>query len=555
MPVVARFLTISSLVLLSAAAEAAAFQYGVPYTFKTQPRLAEPGRADTGWYFAASKTGGLYPRTTTMMREGGFSDLSRDPSDATGHTFYTVQDRGLAASYETDNTGDTAYKLFAFPGHRQRVLRVRVQGDSVETLARDSIGGLDTGFVNGLPSSRIATDEIAVRMRFDSAVVSTAPARRVAASPNGYDFEGLARAPDGTLYLADEMGPRLLRVNATTKRITREWSPGTGTGLPRVFARRRDNRGLESLCLTPSGKLAGLMQGGLYNTVSGKRSNMKDSTRVVRFFILDPANDAVREHVYLMDLKGGARKPGDVKIGAMTCLGDSAFLVLEHGEDGDGHDWIDLYRADITPQTSDVHEANDVTGNGRLFQGGLRTLEQIGMIPGDSANLAAFGVTSLNKRLVFGDIMERTAWKHDTPEGVTFVDDSTVAILNDNNYAQEDNDGDGIAHLTGATKRLTQIMYLQMPTGFATSLRGDTKAEAMRATSPFTVRAEAGRWLVRGPAGMTAILRDTRGRVMTTGFSGHTGTTMHLVRPHESGIYLLELRLGNHRETRRVTGR
>src|SRR5690606_16559405 len=184
------------------------------------------------------------------------------------------------------------------------------------------------------------------------------------------------------------------------------------------FARRRDNRGLESLCLTPSGKLAGLMQGGLYNTVSGKRSNAKDSTRVLRFFLLDPATDAVREHVYLADLKGGARKPGEVKIGALACLNDSTFLAVEHGEDGAGYDWIDLYRFDLTAAASDVHEANDVTGGGRLFQGGLKTLEQIGYIPGDSANLAAAGVTPLRKSLVFGDVIGRTAWRHDTPEGL-----------------------------------------------------------------------------------------------------------------------------------------
>src|SRR5690606_37374963 len=129
---------------------------------------------------------------------------------------------------------------------------------------------------------------------------------------------------------------------ASTRRITREWSPGAG--LPRVFGRRRDNRGLESLCLTPSGKLAGLMQSALNNTASGKRSRAKDSTRVLRLFTLDPATDAVREYVYLADLKGGARPPGEVKIGAMTCLNDSTFLVIEHGEDKAGYDWIDLQR-------------------------------------------------------------------------------------------------------------------------------------------------------------------------------------------------------------------
>lgn len=531
---------------------APAFQYGVPYPFKTQPLLAEPGRADTGWYFASSKTGGVYLRTTTIMREGGFSDLALDPSDPTGHTFWTVQDRGLATSYEDDQSDDTAFKMFAFPGHHQKVLRIRVQGDSVETLARDSIGGRDSGYATGLPSSRLETEEVAVRMRLDSAVASVAPARRIAPSPNGYDFEGLARAADGTLYLADEMGPRVVRVDASTRRITREWSPGAG--LPLVFARRRDNRGLESLCLTPSGKLAGLMQSGLNNTASGKRARAKDSTRVLRLFTLDPATDAVREYVYLADLKGGARPPGEVKIGAMTCLNDSTFLVIEHGEDKAGYDWIDLQRVTITAQASDVHEPNDATGNGRLFLGGLKTLEQVGYIPGDSADLAAVGVTPLAKRLIFGDVIGRTAWRHDTPEGLAVVNDSTVALLNDNNYGQEDNDGDGVAHLTGANKRLTHLMYLNLGPGFATALR-PASAGPQGGAGFSRVNPAPGGWRVTGPAGLTARLLDARGRAETPGreTSRESGAgEVFLAAPSRPGVYVVEVRQGARREFRRV---
>lgn len=530
---------------------AAAFQYGVPYPFKTQAVLSEPGRADTAWYFAAAKTGGVYLRTTTIMREGGFSDLALDPTDATGHTFWTVQDRGLAASYEDAQSGDTAFKIFAFPGHHQKVLRVRVQGDSVETLARDSIGGLDSGHTTGLPSSRIATEEVAVRMRLDSAVASVAPARRLAPSANGYDFEGLARAPDGTLYLADEMGPRVVRVDAATRRITREWSPGAG--LPRVFARRRDNRGLESLCLTPSGKLVGLMQSGLNNTAAGKRARAKDSTRVLRLFTLDTATDAVREYVYLADLKGGARAPGEVKIGAMTCLNDSTFLVVEHGEDAAGYDWIDLQRVTITAQASDVHEQNDVTGNGRLFQGGLKTLEQVGYIPGDSVNLAAAGVTPLAKRLMFADVIGRTAWRHDTPEGLAVVNDSTVALLNDNNYGQEDNEGDGIAHLMGANKRLTHLMYLNLGKAFATSLRAVPSGPPGPAEGRdlFRVSPAPGGWRVQGPTGLTARLLDPRGRAGVSARESGAGT-LFVDAPARPGVYVLELRRAPYREFRRV---
>lgn len=545
MPVSRRIALVPTL-LACATGIAAAFTPGTLYTLKTQAILSEPGRTDTGWYFNADASGGTYPRTTTPMREGGLSDLVLDPSDATGHTFWSVQDRGLATSYDAPGSGDTAYKIFAFPGHHQKIVRIRVTGDSVETLARDSIGGIDTGYTTGLPSTRVPVEEVAIRMRLDSARVDVSPARRVPPSPNGYDFEAIARAPDGTLYLADEMGPRIVRVNAATKRIDREWRPGDG--LPRVFARRRDNRGLEALCLTPSGKLAGLMQGGLYNTVGGKRSNAKDSTRVLRFFLLDPATDAIREHVYLADLKDGNRKPGEVKISTMACLGDSSFLVVEHGKDKDDHHWIDLFRADLTPQTSDVHEPGDAFGEGRLFMGGLKTLEQVGYIPGDSATLASVGVTPMAKRLVYGDIIGRTAWRHESPEGLAVVNDSVVAILNDNDYAQSDDDGDGIPHLTGNNKRRTQLMYLVVGKG---NLTAGTigAATGRRAPSLFRVTARPDGWVVRGPAGMTVWRTDVRGRREPVPVADGTAFVAAGGAP---GIRLLELRHGDHRETHRL---
>src|SRR5690554_1629681 len=175
-------LTLRGLLPLILPGMVCAFQYGVPYTFQTQAVLAESGRTDTGWYFAARPDGGTYPRTATVMREGGFSALISDSSDATGHTFWTVQDRGLNASYDAEGASDTAYKIFAFPGHHQKLMRIRVQDDSVITLARDSIGGPDAGFITGLPTTRVATAEVAVRMRLDSAVVNPAPPARVPAS-------------------------------------------------------------------------------------------------------------------------------------------------------------------------------------------------------------------------------------------------------------------------------------------------------------------------------------------------------------------------------------
>src|SRR5690606_37797186 len=165
-------------------------------------------------------------------------------------------------------------------------------------------------------------------------------------------------------------------------------------------------------------------------------------------------------------------------------------LVVEHGEDRGGYDWIDLYRIDVTPATTVVHEADDAAGSGRMFQGGLRTLEQIGYVPGDSANLVAAGVVPLEKHIVFGDVIGRTAWPHDTPEGIAVVGDSVVVLLNDNDYGQKDDDGDGIPHLVDVPDRLTHLMYLDLR-----GLPAGVGARAERVPrSPFTVNATRSAW-------------------------------------------------------------
>lgn len=85
----------------------------------------------------------------------------------------------------------------------------------------------------------------------------------------GMNSEGLAVAPDGTLWISDEYGPHLLHIRTDGTTIERINPFGTGTGgrkIPKVFAMRRANRGMEGLAITPDGNyLVSMMQSPLYN--------------------------------------------------------------------------------------------------------------------------------------------------------------------------------------------------------------------------------------------------------------------------------------------------
>ena len=518
---------------------APAFDYNKLYTLKTMPILHSVGQSDTAYIFSATAVGGKFPRTNVPIRDGGASDLYRDPSDPTGTTFWSINDRGMNVDYQPVSQD---YKEFPFPYYHQKLMKLHILGDSVEVLSLDSIGGLDSGYTVGLVSSKSPTDEVALAMRLDSAIADST--QKLPRSPNGYDFEGIAKDNAGHFYLSDEYGPFIVRVDSATRKITKEWYPGHG--LPTVLARRRVNRGLEALCITPSGVLMGMMQSGMYNTVSGKKSSAKDSTRVLRMIAFDPADSTTREYAYLMDRKGGTRKMGDTKVGAIACVNDSTFLVTEHGADNTSKYWMDIFRVTITAQTTNVSKTIDPDSLGTLYATGTRTLEQLGYIPNDSANLVGAGVVPVKKQLYYGDVMARTPWTHQKPEGLSVINDTTLALINDNDYGMTDNSADGIPHLLPDIA--THILYFKVNTpGTPASVRAGSVAPSR---SGFSVVADRGGWSVRGEGEFEVTLADAQGRILA-----RAASTQGLARirgASSGGMYWVTVRGAGFQETHRV---
>jgi hypothetical protein len=101
--------------LLALACAGHAWETGRLYDFPQMPLIGESGRTDTAWYFDSTKNAdSVYARLAIPVREGGWSGLERDTTDPTGHTFWTVNDRGLNVAHEV---GGRADKVFPFPGY------------------------------------------------------------------------------------------------------------------------------------------------------------------------------------------------------------------------------------------------------------------------------------------------------------------------------------------------------------------------------------------------------------------------------------------------------
>lgn len=436
---------------LGATALAAAWQPNTLYPFPEMPLLTAPGRTDTGFYFDTVKTDGVYKRLALPMREGGWSSLERDTTDPTGHTFWTINDRGLNVGHEVNGRND---KVFPFPGYHHKLLKVKVENNAVTVLSTDSIASLENASVYtvGLVSTKASSGEKALKMRLDSAIVDTSAANEISPVINGYDFETVRRHGN-SLFLSDEYGPFLVQMDIASKRIVKEWYPGNG--LPKVLAKRRANRGMEGMAVTPAGKLVGILQSPMYNQVGGNTNKTRDG-EMLRVVWLDPGTGEVREFAYLSDLKGGKRRGRDVKTSEVVALSETRFLVLEQGVDTTAAKkyHIDLFEIDLSAATNLTAMGVD----GMVIDG--KTLEDIAKKPGD---LVKAGIRPVAKRILSGDLLANTHWVSEKPEGLTVIDDSTLAISNDNDYGMTDYDADGIPHLLPESQRNPSIMYLRVP--------------------------------------------------------------------------------------------
>lgn len=242
-------------------------------------------------------------------------------------------------------------------------------------------------------------------------------------SEDGIDSEGLARGADGSWWVSDEYGPHIVHFDASGKEIERinPWS--TGKKLPLVFAKRRPNRGMEGLTLTPDGKtLVGIMQFPLYNP---SKDAIKNSL-AIRIVTLDIASGATKQYVYMME------RTDLQAVSEIAAVSNSTFIVLER--DGEyateatrSTVFKKIYKIDLSGAT-DISDANN-TATGKLFDG--KTVEELK----DAATLAKYNVKPINKTLV-ADLMTdiKKLYPHDKAEGLAVINPFLIAVCNDDDF-------------------------------------------------------------------------------------------------------------------------
>ena len=337
--------------------------------------------------------------------------MAQDPFDKS--VFYLMTDRGPNVTGTLPNS-----IVIATPDFHPQIGKFRLSGTKLVLESVLTLKSHDGKELNGLPNpaNAGATGEVAYDLN----------GNLLPASEEGLDSEGFTLAPDGTFWVSDEYGPHIVHFDRSGRTIERINPFGTGRGgrkLPLVFAKRRPNRGMEGLTMTPDGKtLVGIMQFPLYNPSAAAITG----SLAIRILIFDIASGKTRQYVYLME------NAGLQAVSEIAAIDNKNFLVLERG----GEFPTEANRTSIVKRiykislegATVISDAGNSTG-GKLYGG--KTVEELK----DAATLVANGIKPVTKTLV-SDLMKEInpVYPHDKAEGLTIINPSLIAVSNDDDF-------------------------------------------------------------------------------------------------------------------------
>jgi hypothetical protein len=377
------------------------------------------------------------------FREGGFSSLYPIPN-TNGKEYWTISDRGVnvdAANANPAGCHPSYDKIYGFPNYAPKIHRIKLSGDSIiilQTIAMKRPGGTNaTGLLNptGFGSTAlevVSTDTVLNCTAFNS---KTAPK-----DIWGIDSEGIVVDNDGNFWICEEGGPTIWKLNPNGI-VLKRFTPYANLAgaqpedvqIDTVFKYRKNNRGFEGISITPNGKIYAIIQSPiLFPDVT-----VGENTQVHRILEINPADNSTRMFVYLNEGIIGASGANQIrlrdwKIGDMAAINNNEFLVIEAGLRGTT-DRKKIYKIDISAATA-------VTSG--LYGG--KTIEALV----DSTGLFANGIVPVKKKLFLDLLANGWTPALDKSEGLAIINDSTIAVGNDNDYGQASPTANGIATAT-----------------------------------------------------------------------------------------------------------
>ena len=398
----------------------------------------------------ATHINAAYPEQKLEIRGGGYgSDAAAHPTNA--NQFYALTDRGPNADF--DGVAGKG-KQFLVPNYTPSIGLFELQADGKiikvkELLLKDRQGNPISGLPN--PKALGGTNEVPYDIDGQPMTVNPNLSFDAVTNPiktdiNGLDPEGLAALTDGSFWVSDEYGPHLVHYDANGIEIARINAfvsdernnviiNGKQVLLPTEFTKRRANRGMEALTMTPDQTtLVGIMESSMDNPdKSGRLSSL------VRMVTINLVSGQIAQYLYRLD------KAEHVTSG-IVALSNHEFYLIEHDrkfplQDKSAQKLI--YKIDIAQATDIETILNDENIKqdetlGLLVNG--QTLEQL--IAVDEKNwrmLEEINIKPVKKTLVV-DVLATLDYPHDKLEGLWLRQDGSLGLLNDDDFAMTDSE-------------------------------------------------------------------------------------------------------------------
>lgn len=366
------------------------------------------------------------PNGRKMALSVGFgSGAFHCPKDA-ANVVYTVTDRGPNIDVEDavrllgfDPTGGQKGKIFPLHRFHPSIYKLEVGDDSFRVLSRLKFRDVKGNPLTGLPNPLTVTD-VETAFKLDGSVIRP--------EPGGLDPEAIVALPDGTFWVSEEYGPSLVHVDSRGSvrvRLVPESVEGdlkkahydVRGDLPKIFRKRKLNRGFEALALSPSGKYLYTMP---QSPLANPDRDAFEKSRNVRLLQIDrESHHVVGEYVYRIDkeesfvLDPGSRQR-DVRVSEMAATGEEELLILERIERT-----TKLYRVDLKGATNIARTKWDKEKTSP-------SLEEI-------KKLADVSIEPVSKELVFDSSVDAPGLPAKI-EGMALLGGDEVLLVSDNDF-------------------------------------------------------------------------------------------------------------------------
>jgi len=368
---------------------------------------------------------------------GGISDVTVEKAidDSGQFVIRLLTDRGPSRKIET---AGGKQRVFLNPSFVPTVLVFGISGCSLDESRGESKKlkiNLQSHFSLQTPRGKVITGR-SNGLEGDDSIANPSGEELLALDVNGIDPEGCALLADGTFWLCEEYRPSVLCCEADGTVIKRFIPKGVKLpssdiqiveNLPAHYAKRRANRGFESLALSPDeSTIWALMQSPFDNEAAERSGN-------VRLLGCNTENgQPTSEYVYRLgdpaaaDFLTGGVVPNDGKLCAMAAIGPKKLLILEQSDDGDAK----MYRCDLDKATNVLGDDKDLDG--------VRNLSRVGVTPVKKTLVADLA----NLLPLFASDITAGQWQPEPEgkvaglklEGLAVLDSNHIIVANDNDF-------------------------------------------------------------------------------------------------------------------------